>query len=125
MRSWKNWLAETHSVGFELRRHFFARFFDSEFISSPGQAKVVAGGALAILISLSILFTQAYYHKYLRLGALDDPQPFLLAELADVLFIITLAMLAMALFATLQWPSLFPGLRDYMALAGLPVRMRD
>lgn len=125
MPSWKNWLAETHSIGFELRRHFFSRFFDSEFISSPGQAKVVAGGALAILISLSILFIQAYYHKYLTLGALDDSQPFLLAELADVLFIITLAMLAIGLFTTLQWPALFPGFRDYMVLAALPIRMRD
>jgi len=25
----------------------------------------------------------------------------------------------------LQWPSLFPGLRDYLALAALPIRMRD
>src|SRR5215472_17406804 len=109
MRALRSWLAETHSSGFELRRHFFSRFFDSEFISSPGQAKVVAGGALAILISLSILVTQAYYHKYLTLGGLDDPHPFLQAEVADVLFIITLAMLVMGLFTTLQWPALFPG----------------
>ena len=85
MRRWRRWLAETHSSSFELRRHFFSRFFDSEFISSPGQAKVVAGGALAILISFSLLFTQAYYHKYRMLAGLDDPQPFLHAELADVL----------------------------------------
>ena len=125
MRRLRRWLAETHSSSFELRRHFFSRFFDSEFISSPGQAKVVAGGALAILISFSLLFTQAYYHKYRMLASLDDRQPFLHAELADVLFIITLAMLAMGLFTTLQWPALFPGLRDYLVLASLPVRMRD
>jgi hypothetical protein len=125
VRSWRRWLAETHSSSFELRRHFFSRFFDSEIISSPGQAKVMAGGALAILISLSILYTQAYYHKYLVLGGLDDPQPFLHAELADVLFIITLAMVGMGLFATFQWPALFPGLRDYLVLASLPVSMRD
>ena len=125
MRRLRRWLAETHSSSFELRRHFFSRFFDSEFISSPGQAKVVAGGALAILISFSLLFTQAYYHKYRMLAGLDDPQPFLHAELADVLFIITLTMLAMGLFTTLQWPALFPGLRDYLVLASLPVRMRD
>lgn len=125
MRHIRAWMAETHSSGFELLRHFFARFFDSEFLSSPGQAKIVAGGAAAILISLSLLFTPAYYHKYLVLGALDDSGPFLRAERADVLFILTLTMALIGIFTTLQWPALFPSLRDYLALAGLPVRMRD
>jgi hypothetical protein len=31
---------------------------------------------------------------------------------------------AAAIFTTLQWPALFPGLRDYLALAALPVRIR-
>src|SRR5579863_9282525 len=125
MQRWRAWLAETRSSAFELRRHFFARFFDSEFIASPEQGKVVAGGALAILISLSLIYTQAYYHKYLALGSLEDPEPFRRAELADVLFIVTLVMVVMGLFTTFQWPALFPGLRDYLALASLPVRMRD
>jgi hypothetical protein len=34
-------------------------------------------------------------------------------------------MTLIGLFTTLQWPSLFPGLRDYLALGGLPLRMRD
>ena len=68
-RRWiSQWLAETHSSSFELRRHFFRRFFDSELISDPGQAKVVAGGALALVLSLSFVFTQAYYRKYVLLG---------------------------------------------------------
>ena len=125
MQRWRAWLAETHSSAFELRRHFFARFFDSEFIASPEQGKVVAGGALAILVSLSLIYTQAYYHKYLALGSLEDPGPFRRAELADVLFIVTLVMVVMGLFTALQWPALFPDLRDYLALAALPVRMRD
>jgi len=45
--------------------------------------------------------------------------------LADVLFLITLVMDVAALFTTLQWPALFPDLRDYLALAALPIRMRD
>ena len=125
LRRVQEWLDETHSSGFELRRHFFRRFFDSEFVASPGQLKVVAGGALAILISLSVIFSQAYYHKYLVLHGLPSPETFRLAVMADVLFIIVLAMAAIGLFITLQWPSLFPGLRDYMALASLPVRVRD
>lgn len=120
-----NWLAETHSVPFELRRHFLRRFFDSELISDPSQAKVVFGGALAIFISFSLISAQAYYHKYAGLNRLDDPAPYHRAALADFLFFIALSMLITALFTTLQWPSLFPGLRDYLALAGLPVRMRQ
>ena len=125
MRHARGWLAETHSNGLELLRHFFARFFDSEFLSSPEQTKTVAGGVAAILISLGILLTQAYYHKYLVLGELDDPAPFLRSERADVLFIVSLTMALIGIFTTLQWPALFPSLRDYLALAGLPVRMRD
>src|SRR5260370_38893544 len=34
-------------------------------------------------------------------------------------------MFLIALFTTLQWPSLFPGLRDYLALGALPIGLRD
>jgi hypothetical protein len=119
------WLLETHSAGFELRRHFFRRFFDTDLISDPNQAKVFAGGVLAIVISVSFVYAQAYYHKYLQFENLDDFSPYRRASLADFLFLITVTMNVVGLFTTLQWPSLFPGLRDYLALAGLPVRMRD
>jgi hypothetical protein len=121
----KTWIAETHSSGFELRRHFFLQLFESEFVSVPGQGKVVAGGALAMLLSIGVVFVQAYYHKYLALNELDDGGPFGMALLADALFIVTLTMAATGLFTTLQWPSLFPSLRDYLALAALPTRVRD
>ncbi len=122
-RRFRNWMEETHSTGFELRRHFFLRFFDSDLVTTPGQWRVVAGGALALILSLSILYSQAYYHKYRMLNALATEEPYRTAVLADVLFVITLAIFLMGLFTTLQWPSLFPGLRDYLALAALPVRM--
>lgn len=124
-RAINRWLLETHSVGFELRRHFFRRFFDTDLIADPNQAKVFAGGVLAIVISVSFIYAQAYYHKYIQFQNLDDFSPYRRASLADFLFIITIAMNGIALFTTLQWPSLFPGLRDYLALAGLPLRMRD
>ncbi len=125
MRGVRDWLQETHSAGFELRRHFFLRFFDSDLVSTPGQWQVVAGGVLAVLLSLSIILTQAYYHKYQELNMLNSPEPLRRAALADVLFLVTLAMFLIALFTTLQWPSLFPGLRDYLALGALPVRLRE
>jgi hypothetical protein len=121
----RDWWDETHSAAFELRRHFFLRFFYSDLVSTPGQWQVVAGGALGILLSLGLVFTQAYYHKYIELNKLPIPEPQQLATLADVLFLITLAMFLIGLFTTLQWPSLFPGLRDYLALGALPIRMRE
>src|SRR5689334_23982374 len=125
LRNFRNWLEETHSTGFELRRHFFLRFFDSDLVSTPGQWRVVAIGALAILLSSSIIFAQAYYHKYRVLAELDSPEPFRRASIADALFLVTLSMFVIGLFTTLQWPSLFPGLRDYLALAALPCPSRD
>lgn len=124
-RTIHDWLEETHSSGFELRRHFLRRFFDSELISDPDQAKVVAGGVLAIVLSISVIYAQAYFHKYLYLDGLPDPRLFRLSVLSDFLFLITFAMVAVALLTVLQWPSLFPGLRDYLALGGLPLKMRE
>ncbi len=121
----REWLDQTHSRRFELCRHFFVRLFDSELISDASQAKVVAGGAIGILLSLSLIFGQAYYHKYRMLLDLDSPEPFHQAVRGDALFLITLAMLASALFTALQWQALFPGLRDYLALAALPARMSE
>jgi hypothetical protein len=119
------WLEQTHSTGFELRRHFLLRFFDSELVSDSSQAKVVAGGAVGILLSLSLIFSQAYYHKYRLLLELPTSSLYRHAVLADVLFLVTLVMTVSALFATVQWPALFPSLRDYLALAALPVRMHE
>jgi hypothetical protein len=121
----RNWLEETHSTGFELRRHFFSRFFDSDLVSTPGQWRVVAIGVIGIVASFSLLMTQAYYGKYRRLLDLDTPRLFQMAAIADHLFLITLSMFLTGLFTALQWPSLFPGLRDYLALTSLPIRTRE
>src|SRR3984893_10504466 len=125
MRRFREWLEETHSAAFGLPRIFFLRFFDSDLVSTPGQWQVVAGGVLAILLSLSLIYVQAYYHKYAALNALPTPEPLQRALLADILFLVTLAMFLIGLFTTLQWPQLFPGLRDYLALGSLPVRVRE
>jgi len=121
----REWLEETHSAAFELARHFFLRFFDSDLISTPGQWRVVAIGAIAIVLSSSLIFVQGYWHKYMGLDGLETSGPYQLALVADALFLITFAMFVIALFTTLLWPQLFPGLRDYLALASLPVRMRE
>lgn len=123
MKRVRQWLEETHSPQFELLRHFGGQFFESEFVAQPGQLKLLFAGVLSVLASLSILFLQSYYHKYLQLGHLDDIEPFRRAVMADVLFLVTLNMAGIGLLTTFQWSSLFPGKRDYLALAGLPLRM--
>jgi hypothetical protein len=124
MMSWRERLAETHSVGFELTRHFFARLLDIE-IAGPGQTKKVISGVLGILISLPILPAVAYLKKYQALGGLGDAGLYRRAVLADHLFLILISFSLTALLTTLLWPSLFPNLRDYLCLAGLPVRPRQ
>ncbi len=109
----------------ELFRHFFARLFDSEFVSSPGQLKVILGGVIGILASLGGILAQVYYHKYLVLHQLDSPDPYRRALLADILFLETLVMVILGLFTAIQWSALYPTLRDYLALAALPIRMRQ
>src|SRR5437660_3424775 len=125
VHNFREWLEETHSTGFELRRHFFRRFFDSDLVSMPGQWRVVAIGALGIVASFSLIMTQAYFAKYRRLLELDSPEPFQMAAVSDHLFLITLSMCLTGLLTALQWPSLFPGLRDYLALTSLPLRTRQ
>lgn len=119
------WLAETHSSRFELCRHFFARFFDSDFVTTPGQWKVVAAGVIGLVASLAVLLTPSYYIKYRVLSEFDSPDRFNTAALADHLFFIALSMVFTGMLTAFQWSSLFPGLRDYLALAGLPIRARD
>ncbi|MEO8098471.1 MAG: hypothetical protein ABI811_12280 [Acidobacteriota bacterium] len=119
------WWQETHSPQIELCRHFCGQFFESEFVARPGQLKLLFGGMLSVLASLSVPFLQAYYGKYLFLKALDNPEPFRLAVIADVLFLISLSMLAIGLVTTLLWQSLFPDRRDYLALASLPLRAQQ
>ncbi len=123
--AFRDWMEESHGSGFELRRHFFRRFFDSDLVSSAGQWQVVAIGLFAIVASLSIPMVQAYYHKYRMLQELDSPVPYRMAAIADHLFLIAFSMTLTGLVTAMQWPSLFPGLRDYLVLAGLPVRTRD
>ncbi|MGB7720862.1 MAG: hypothetical protein WBL65_13235 [Bryobacteraceae bacterium] len=47
------------------------------------------------------------------------------AAIADELALITLLLCLTGLMALLEWQSLFPSMRDYLALASLPVRSRQ
>src|ERR1039457_6212853 len=67
----------------------------------------------------------SYSSKY-RLLALEGAQASLrAAPVADEIALLTLVLSVTGLIALLEWQSLFPSGRDYLALASLPVRSRQ
>ena len=119
-------LAETRGVRFELMRHFLAHIFESEMFP---RASAGSGGWLRVAISAlsmaipagMLLMDPPYYHQPV------DPTPETLRAIAiaDQLAILTLVFAVTGIVALLAWQSLFPSRRDYLALAGLPVRSRQ
>ena len=51
-------------------------------VPAVGGPLMVAGGVLAVLLSLSLIYIQAYYHKYAALNTLNTPEPLYRALLA-------------------------------------------
>jgi predicted permease len=129
----KRWLEETHGPGFELLRHFLARFFDSDATSIPGEWQKVAAGILAVLLSFGILLVRTLMERYDLMdggsgehaGAHFGSAAIYQAICFDQLLFIAIAMAITAILSALQWESLFPSLRDCLALAGLPVKPRQ
>ena len=126
-----SWLEETHGVQFELVRHFLRRMFDGEWSSSPGQWRSAAIGAFSLLLPAGLLLVREgslnpqIAFKYQLLAMAADTAGIRAAAMADELALITLLMCVTGLIALLEWQSLFPSGRDYMALASLPVRSRQ
>ncbi|MGH9672574.1 MAG: ABC transporter permease [Bryobacteraceae bacterium] len=120
-RRLQEWLAETHGTRFELLRHFLTRFFDNDLVP-PGAMPRVAAGALALTASLWIILARVLAFKYSEMVRLKLESRYRAEILADQTALLLLAMCATALLAAALWQSLYPALRDYLALAGLPVR---
>jgi hypothetical protein len=129
-------LQETHGTVFELIRHFLARMFDSELFSTQGQWRTVAIGAFAMLVPAGLLLfgnndqlgSIAHPENAFRLrhlAGLASPEPFRAAALANELAMLTALFAITGLIALLEWQSLYPSRRDYLALAGLPIRSRQ
>jgi hypothetical protein len=118
----KHWLQQTHGPTFELLRHFLLRFFDSEFITTPGQMLPVLLGALPVVFQWFFLLISPLRHKYIYLSKLPSPIPYREAVRADELWLITLMMSSIGLLTAIKWQNLFPDLRDYRVLGTLPLR---
>jgi hypothetical protein len=118
----RTWLRETHGPAFELLRHFLRRFFDSDLVTTPGQMTGVLIAALPFCFEWFLLLFEPLGHKYGALSQLATPGPYRSAVQADELWLITLVMSLIGLLTAVKWQSLFPDLRDYRALAALPLR---
>jgi len=116
-------LEETHGRLFELVRHYLASMFDSELFSSRGQGRTVAISAFALAIPAGLVLLDP---PYLGIGSRPVAAEALrAAAIAGNLALINLVMVCTGLLAVLEWQSLFPSRRDYLALAGLPVCARQ
>ena len=118
----KEWLRKTHAPGFELLRHFLRRFFDNDLITTPGQMTKMLIGVTPVFFQWFFLLVLPLRQKYAYLSSLPEPDLYREAVQADELWLITLMMSAIGLLTAIKWQSLFPDLRDYRALAALPLR---
>src|SRR5205814_5082502 len=98
------------------------RFFDSDLITATEHTPAALVGGLSIVMQWMFLFLHPLKMKYEQLSRLPSPGPYRDALRADELWLITLTMAAIGLATAIKWQALFPSLRDYHALAGLPLR---
>src|SRR5215472_6589826 len=119
-----DWLDETHGSWFELVRHFLARFFDNDMITIPGEWQKVAVGVFASLVSVGFALLDMYRDRYKHLHSVSFAE-YQQGVRDDLISFLAVFMAVTALVTILQWQSLFPSLRDCLALAGLPVRARE
>ena len=92
----------------------------------PASGKQAAIGAVALFLPAGLLLSAGFMtpnmHLSSRLLATDTLRA---AAVADQLALITLASCVTGLIAVMEWQALFPGRRDYLALASFPVRPRQ
>ncbi|HEY3840481.1 MAG TPA: hypothetical protein VGL72_28110, partial [Bryobacteraceae bacterium] len=107
-------LDETRGVTFELIRHFLSSMFDSEMFAARGQWRTVVISSFALAVpSGMLLLDPPYLHPVTAVNSFP---------IVDELAILTLLFAITGVLALLAWPSLFPTRRDFLALAGFPVR---
>jgi hypothetical protein len=121
-------MRETRPPLAELTGHFLAHMFDGDF---RGQWGKVAAGLVAMALPAGMLMLREgspipeYAGKYRLLSKLAAPDAYRATVLADEFALLAALAGVTGLVALLAWQSLFPSLRDYLTLAGLPIRSRQ
>jgi putative ABC transport system permease protein len=109
-----------------LLRHFLRCFFETDLTSISGEWQKVAAGLAAVLISLSIVVAQGYMDRYHEMRQAGETAARIYQAIrGDQFGLIADVMAATALATVIEWQALFPTARDYLALAGLPIRPRQ
>jgi hypothetical protein len=118
-------------VQLELVRHFLRRMFDGEWSSSPGQWRSAAIGVFSLFLPAGLLLVRegsmdpSDSARYRLLAMAAGPAGVRAGAIADEVALLTLLLSVTGMIALLEWQSLFPSGRDYLALASLPVRARQ
>ncbi len=101
-----------------LYREFLFRVIDLELLTPQGDILKLLGqfASLLVFVSLVLMITVAL------VGAATEPELILLLSWVEELFLVSISMLAVGVFAVLSWDTAFPDKRDVMVLAPLPVR---
>jgi len=124
-------MRETRTPTTELTRHFLAGMFDGEWTAQRGQWASVAISLIAMALPAGILMLREgsplpeYAGKYRLVAKLAAPDAYRATVFADELALLVALAAVTGLTALLVWQSLFPSRRDYLTLAGLPIRSRE
>src|SRR5262245_36056092 len=124
-RGVREWLSETHGTRFELVRHFLPRFFDSDLVASSADWTRVGVGAVSMLASSWFLLAAVLLFKYKKLAALGLMSRFEAEVQADVASVTGMAVCVTMLLVAVLWQSVYPTLRDCLALAAMPASPAD
>jgi hypothetical protein len=108
--------------------HFGERLFSGGGDAGEGELSLGVGAMLALLATPGLFITVLLFDKYsstlrfLRGGGSFDPYA---QSLPDQYFYFSFSMAITGVVTALKWDSIFPGRRDYMNLAPLPIAMRN
>jgi hypothetical protein len=111
-----------------LVHHFAERLFSGGGEAGEGELSLGVGAVLALLATPGLFITVLLFDKYsstlrfLRGGGAFDPYA---QSLPDQYFYFSFSMAITGVVTALKWDSIFPGRRDYMNLAPLPIPTRN
>lgn len=109
---------ETHFV--QLAKQFFRQFFENEFVSQGGEARLTIVNAFALLALPPIFYTIYLIFTYDAVWW-TAPRLYPTVSLIEHCRFITFSMVIIGFVAVLEWDALFLDRRDHAILTSLPL----